>query len=135
MVDVLLLEDSEDRFSVRRIVDVGAGEEFVDHIFHFLIGEDLSIGYCRIARHGERERFLDVLTQEGGLLSSRVNHVVDKFDRAKTVEVGRNSTDGKAATAKVGELKAHGQHLVGHLREDDLLGLRELDDFWEKQFL
>ena len=36
-------EEGQDGFAVGGVVNVGAGKEFVDNLFHLVVGEDLAV--------------------------------------------------------------------------------------------
>ena len=50
LLDVGLRQDAEDGAAVGRVVNIGAGEELIDDVFHFVVGEHLTVGDGRGAR-------------------------------------------------------------------------------------
>lgn len=131
----MLFEDAEDVFAVRRIVDIGAGEELVDDILHLDVAEHLSLRDGSMSGHARRKPMIDIVFDATSLLAGGSQHVGNKGGDADALDVGGDGVDGIAVGSEVGEFEAHVNELGHHLLQHGRIVGGELQDLGEDHSL
>ena len=135
MLDVLLFHDGDHRLSRGGVVDVVAGEEFVDDVVHLGIAQNLSLWNGGIACKTERQGMVDVRFHARAAVYRRRHHLTDECDDVQPLNAGRDGIDGIASTAEAVELESHLPHLGQDAVEGKLVGGSELHHLREQHFL